>query len=101
MSAETTVADGNLACLVPIAVSPAASSTNGGYIAVDVNGVDYHVGDGTKVGVVCYFSNDGGATARLLQDVVAGDLLYWNGSVAGFELSALTDKLNFNYEVAA
>ena len=31
-----------------------------------MNGVHYVVGDGTKVGVDCYVSGDGGATARTM-----------------------------------
>jgi hypothetical protein len=101
MSASTTTADGQVACATAVAVTPAASSTAGGGIGVRVNGVGYHVGDGTKVGVDCYFSGDGGTTARLLRSVVAGDLLYWVGSVALFELAASTDKIDFDYEVAS
>lgn len=101
MPAETTVADGDLACAVGILVAPAASSPNGGYIGVRVDGVSVTVGDGTSVGVPCYFSGDGGTTARALRDVIVGDLLYWNGSVAGYQLLAGTDEIDFDYPVAA
>jgi len=100
MTASTTTADGNVACATAVATTPAASTTAGGGIGVRVNGVNYLVGDGTKVAVDCYFSGNGGTTARALRSVVAGDLLYWNGSVAGFELAAGTDKIDFVYDVS-
>jgi hypothetical protein len=80
MSAQNTTADGQLACAVAVAALPI------GYVGVDVNGVSYDPGDGTKVGVPCYFSGDGGTTARAQGAIEIGDLLYWNGSVAGFQL---------------
>jgi hypothetical protein len=99
MVALTTVADGDKACATAVAFTPAVSGTNGGYIAVDCNGAFQDVGDGTKVGVSCYFSGDGGTTARALKSVIAGDFLYWNGAtVAGFQL-ALSDRLSFHYPV--
>jgi len=67
-------------------------------VGVDRNGVAQIVGDGTKVNVYCYFSGDGGVTPRAMPAIVAGDLLYWNGSVAGSQLT-VTDRLNFNYNV--
>lgn len=101
MAASTTVSDGDLACATAVATTPATPSAAGGYVGVQVNGVNHLVGDGTKVAVDCYFSADGGATARALQAVVAGDLLYWNGSVAGFQLAAATDTVSFFYEVSS
>jgi hypothetical protein len=102
MTASTTTVDGDLACATAVAFTPAASTTNGGYIGVGINpAFPYQVGDGTKVGCDCYFSNDGGATARLLKNVVAGDLLYWNQSVAGFNLSSSTDIVSFFFDVSS
>jgi hypothetical protein len=100
MAASTTAVDNALACATAVAVAPAISSAAGGYVGVQVNGVEYFVGDGTKVAVDCYFSGDGGATARTMKLIVAGDLLYWNGSIAGFQLAAATDKVNFLYDVS-
>ncbi len=101
MAASATVSDGDLACATAVATTPATPTAAGGYVGVQVNGVNHLVGDGTAVAVECYFSGDGGVTPRALQDVVAGDLLYWNGSVAGFQLAAATDKVSFFYEVSS
>lgn len=64
-----------------------------GYVAVMVNGQICHVGDGVKT-TECYFSGDGGTTARLIDDIVSGDTLHWNGSVAKYEI-ATSDRLEF------
>ncbi len=99
MVASATSADGQVATVTTVTITPAtASGGSGGYIGVAVNGVLYVVGDGTKVGVACYFSGDGGTTARSMLSVVAGDSLYWNGSIAGFELIA-SDRIDFLYNV--
>jgi len=100
MVASVTVADGNLACATAVATTVATSSAAGGYVGVDVNGVAYSVGDGTKVGVSCYFSADGGTTALAMKAIIAGDLLYWNGTVAGFQLAG-TDRVSFFYDVSS
>ena len=98
MSANTTTADGQPATSTPITATPSPSAGgNGGYIGVLVQGVSYVVGDGTKV-AACYFSGDGGVTARALQSVVAGDICYWNGTIAGFQLSS-TFRIDFLYNV--
>jgi len=98
MTASVTVADGDLACVTPVAFTPATSSANGGYVGVRANGVSCVVGDGVKVGVECYFSVDGGVTPLSLRAIVAGALPYWNGSVAGYQLSALY-RIDYVYEV--
>lgn len=41
-----------------------------------------------------YFSDDAGATAKA---PAAGDTLFWNGVIAGYELSA-SDNIDFIYE---
>jgi len=57
--------------------------------AVDilVNGVGVSEGNGVKTSD-CYFSGDGGATARTNANIEAGDELYWNGEIAGYDLTA-------------
>ncbi len=69
------------------------------YVAVLVNGIQYELGDGVRT-KDCYFSNDSGATARLIKDIVAGDSLFWNGLIAGFNL-ATTDEVDFDYPADA
>jgi len=54
-------------------------------VQVTVNGLGVNLGDGTK-NASCYFSVDGGTTARAMADIEGGDQLYWNGSLAGYEL---------------
>ena len=97
MAASTTAADHDLACATAIASNNVVDSAgNGGYVGVRVNGVAYEVGDGDRTHD-CYFSGDGGVTARAFSAIVAGDLLYWNGSIVGFQLAAATDKIDFVY----
>jgi hypothetical protein len=93
MTAAATVADGDSATATAVA-SPNAI---GGYFGVRVNGINYVVGDGTKINVDCYVSGDGGVTARAMAAIIAGDTLRWNGSIAGFQL-ATTDRVDFVYE---
>jgi hypothetical protein len=93
MGALVTTVDGDLATGTAVIQPPAL----GTYIVVMVNGVRYRVGDGTKVGVPCFFSDDGGDTAKAIVNIDAGDLLYWNGSVAGFELDN-SDRIDLDYE---
>ena len=45
----------------------------------------------------CYFSADGGSTARTISAIAQNDILYWNGSIASFEL-ANDDKITLVYE---
>jgi len=92
MAASLTAADFSLACATAITSTPAGGS----YVAVAINGVLQSVGSGVRT-QSCYFSNDGGATARAFGAIVAGDNLYWVGSVAGFQL-ATTDQVDFYYD---
>ena len=89
LTASTTTADGQIATNVTLAKTPI------GVIMVDVNGVHASIGNGVKTSE-CYFSSDGGTTARNLSSIVAGDSLYWNGSVAQYQLAS-TDVINFKY----
>lgn len=69
-----------------------------GYCGVSINGVAANVGDGVKT-KDCYFSGDGGVTARFQGAMQAGDVLYWNGVIAGFNLSPLM-RIDFFYSSA-
>jgi hypothetical protein len=98
MPAQTTASDGDLACTTGVAQTPVVSTDpQSGYVGVDVFGKWEHPGNGTK-NAACYFSRDGGTTAVTLRSVMAGDLLYWNGSIAGYELEA-GDLVSFHYNV--
>lgn len=91
MPCQITAADGDLACAIPITFLPV------GWVGVEVNGKGYDPGDATKV-APCYFSGDGGATPRAQGAIQAGDLLYWVGSVAGFELYTGVNAIDFLYD---
>jgi hypothetical protein len=60
-----------------------------------VNGVKVSLGDGIKT-KKSYFSNDNGTTARNYANITSGDVFYWNGAIAGFEL-APSDEIDFYY----
>lgn len=70
----------------------------GGYVMVFVNGLFVKLGDGVRTRM-CYFSDDAGATAKALANLAAGDLLYWNGDVAGYDLD-VTDSIEIYYFLA-
>lgn len=93
MLALVTGGDGSLATATAVIETPPEN----GWIGVYVNGVSYRVGNGTKFTVDCYFSGDGGVSARATGDIIAGDFLYWNGSVASFQLD-VSDRIDFEYE---
>ncbi len=73
------------------------TSNPDGDIWFKVNSTLEIIGDGVKT-KEAYFSNDGGTTARLISAIVAGDTLFWNGTVAGYELSG-SDVCGLIYEV--
>ncbi|MEO0312285.1 MAG: hypothetical protein RIQ89_1942 [Bacteroidota bacterium] len=93
MVASVTVTDNDLACSTTMAATP----SSGSYVKVVVNGDEPEIGNAVKT-KDCYFSGDSGATARAYNAVVSGDRLYWNGSIAGYQLAA-TDKISFEYNV--
>jgi hypothetical protein len=61
--------------------TPFADST----VQVYINGVAVTETYGDKTGDV-YFSADGGVTSKAVADLVAGDELYWNANIAGYEI---------------
>lgn len=91
MVAAVTVADGDVACATGVASSPATSS----FVGVTINGDKPEIGNGVKT-KDCYFSADLGVTAKAFGAVVSGDKLYWNGSIAGYQL-AVTDRVTFEF----
>jgi hypothetical protein len=71
---------------------------NDSHVRIMVNGIEVSLA-GNKL-LTCYFSADGGTTARAISNIVSGDTLYWNGSIAGYQLDA-NDKINIIYEKTA
>lgn len=67
-----------------------------GNVSVTVNGLNANIGNGAK-DEACYFSADGGTTARAIADITAGDTLYWMGSNAGYE-SETDDDIDILYD---
>ena len=90
-AASATSSDGDTAG-VTIAATPE------GMVMIFVNGMQQELGQGVKT-KDCYFSADGGTTARAVSAIASGDTLYWNGSIAGYQLEA-TDKISMVYETA-
>ena len=66
-----------------------------GYTRVLVDGVGANLGDAVKT-KDCYFSADGGTTARAISAIVATDELIWNGVIAGANLLT-TNRVDFDY----
>lgn len=67
-------------------------------VDVKINGISVNLGNGVLT-KDCYFSNDGGITPKLIKDIEAGDMLYWNGENAGYELDP-QDDIDFEYEAS-
>lgn len=90
MPALNTVNDGDLACNSQIIDKPIMSS----HVRAFINGVEINVG-GKVYPYDAFFSADG-ITARSKGDERMGDRLYWNGSIAGYQL-ATYDLVDFQY----
>jgi len=71
------------------------SNTPKGLIIIAVDGLIMTLGNGVKT-KHCYFSSDGGTTAKTYSTIASGDTLYWNGVIAGSDL-ATTNKIDFYY----
>ena len=67
-----------------------------GSVNVLINGLSVLEGNGVRTNEV-YFSNDGGATAKTIANIAAGDEIYWNGIIAGFDLTN-TDQIEVEYQ---
>lgn len=64
-------------------------------VKVFINGQIILLGDKTAD---CYFSNDGGVTAKSYSEITSGDELYFNGQIVGWDLSNQTDRIILIYE---
>jgi hypothetical protein len=97
MAAVATTGNGQL-CHNPAAIGMTWIATMNTKFIVKINGLTEKVGQLTAP---CYFSNDGGATALsnyMSPAHSAGARLYWNGSIAGYQLAA-TDLIEITYLV--
>lgn len=90
----TTSADGD-STGIQITYSPFSD----GAVAITVNGLGANIGDGAK-DEPCYFSSDDGVTAKEIANISAGDTIYWNGSIAEFELDP-TDEIDIIYQASS
>lgn len=91
MVASVTNIDGDLACSISISATPKKLSI----VSVYVNGLNVNVG-GKLHPYDCYFSTDGGLTAKSSGHENIGDKLYWNPSIANYNLDA-NDLIDFVY----
>lgn len=91
MAANVTTTDGDLACITAILDTPKSTS----FVKVFINGIEVNVG-GNYYPFDCYFSSDGGTSIRTLGDERLGDKLYWNNSIAGYDLDVI-DLIDFHY----
>lgn len=90
ISCNNTTTDGDA-----VGGSIAYTPFSDGMVIIKVNGLATALSN-DKSGAV-YFSADGGTTAKTIANVVTGDSLYWNGSVAGYELET-SDDLDITYQ---
>ena len=90
-TASATSSDGDTSG-VTIAATPE------GMVQIFVNGLQQELGQGVKT-KDCYFSVDSGTTAKAITAIASGDTLYWNGSIAGYQLDT-NDKISMVYETA-
>ena len=70
-----------------------------GYTQVFVNGVKRKLGDGV-VSEDCYFMDPSLTFIRRIREIAAGDILFWNGTISGMNLTS-ADRVDFDYEVLA
>jgi len=96
MDANTTTADGDLATSISVLQAPKSR------IKVILNaGGQVYAGFPDGLNIACYFTSptDAGDPALARQndgDVQQGDLLYWIGSVVGYQLD-VTDRIDYEY----
>jgi hypothetical protein len=82
-----------------VSTTIAIDSTPSDYsrIQIFVNGQLQNLGDGVTT-TDCYFRDSGNTTTRGINEIVATDVLYWNGAIAGFRLTT-SDVISISYEV--
>jgi len=88
LNSIATINDGDVASNGTITNTP----VDGCYVEARINGIEYEVGNGVTT-KVCYFADPatptvprGFSSSHPNGQVQAGDKLYWNGSIIGFQL---------------
>ncbi len=90
----TTGVGRELACSTGLAVTPHPQSA----LNVSINGILVtDIGYESTSGCACYWSSDGGVTAKARPNIAQNDRLYWNGAQAEFNLHP-TDFIDFWYD---
>ena len=79
-------------------LSPSAKPIDDTAFYVHINGVVVEVGDGV-INKPIYFSEDGGTTAVMINEIGTQSVMYWNTSIANYILSP-TDRITFEYEIS-
>ena len=71
-----------------------------GEVLVEVNGISINLANGpSKVSIsACYFMDPSGVVVRGENEVNTGDVLYWNGSIAGYQLTT-DDEIKIIYAI--
>ena len=80
----------------PTGVSLSNTPNSYSRIQVFVNGQLQKLGD-NSTSLDCYFSSDLGATAKSFINLLAGDVLYWNGLISNYDLDS-QDEITVVYE---
>jgi len=93
-----TTTDGDLASNNGITNTP----IDGCYVVLYINGQEIEVGNGIAT-KSCFLANSatptipkGFSSGHVNGQVTSGDKIYWNGSIAGFELNT-TDRISLHY----
>lgn len=79
----------------PTGITIGYTPLNHSSVKVFINGQIILLGDKTTD---CYFSSDGGVTAKSYSEITSGDVLYFNGQIVGWDLSNQTDRIILIYE---
>ena len=71
-----------------------------GEVLVEVNGISINLANGqSNISTsACYFTDPSGVVVRGENEVNTGDILFWNGSIAGYEL-ATDDEIKIIYAI--
>ena len=96
-AASVTTASQQIVLAGGLAQAPWKGNGGNAGISVAINGVLYRVGVSIANDAL-YYSGDGGVTARALNQIVAGDVLYRGGGL-GFDTDA-TDEVVVSYDAS-